>query len=339
MGPTTIASAYDVPTIAESLDFINLMTYDFHGAWEKQTGHNTPLSVRPSETGKWRFFNLESSVSTWLSLGAPAHKLVLGLPTYGRTFTLADVTSTGLDAPSTGGGKAGRYTQQQGILGYYEICSTIGDWDMFFDENVAAPWAVKGNQWIGFDDAESITIKSKWGKSLGLGGAMIWSLETDDFRNICGQGSFPLLSAINKVWRQGNPELPTITSRPQNVTHISTLQTTIRTSSTQHLKTPTTPPTHPITFDPTSESVTNRPVQISTSPSYSTTEHPEITTISNSGCTKEGYFALPQDCSMFYFCGNSENAWIRYNFHCPTGLYFNPSVLACDWPYNVPSCQ
>ncbi|CAL4096913.1 unnamed protein product, partial [Meganyctiphanes norvegica] len=58
MGPITIASAYDVPTIAESLDFINLMTYDFHGAWKKQTGHNTPLSVRPSENGEWRLFNL-----------------------------------------------------------------------------------------------------------------------------------------------------------------------------------------------------------------------------------------------------------------------------------------
>ncbi|CAL4143886.1 unnamed protein product, partial [Meganyctiphanes norvegica] len=339
MGPTTIASAYDVPSISESLDFINLMTYDFHGAWEKQTGHNTPLSVRPSETGEWRLFNLESSVSTWLSLGAPAHKLVLGLATYGRTFTLADVTSTGLDAPTTGRGKAGRYTQQQGILGYYEICSTIGDWDMFFDENVAAPWAVKGNQWIGFDDAESITTKSKWGKSLGLGGAMIWSLETDDFHNICRQGSFPLLSAINQVWGQGTPDPVTTTSRPQNITNVSTPHTSILTSSTQTVKTSTASLTYSTTIAPTSESVTNSPVKTSTSPSSSTTEDPEKTTITNIACTKEGYFAIPQDCSKFYFCGNSGNAWIRYDFSCPTGLYFNPSVVACDWPYNVPSCQ
>ncbi|CAL4096915.1 unnamed protein product [Meganyctiphanes norvegica] len=339
MGPTTIASAYDVPSIAESLDFINLMTYDFHGAWEKQTGHNTPLSVRPAETGEWRLFNLESSVSTWLTLGAPAHKLVLGLATYGRTFTLADVTSTGLDAPTTGGGKAGRYTQQQGILGYYEICSTIGDWDMFFDKDVAAPWAVKGNQWIGFDDAESITTKSKWGKSLGLGGAMIWSLETDDFRNICGQGSFPLLSAINKVWKQGNPELPTTTSAPQNITDISSSHTSIGSSSTQNVNSSITPPTHSTTIDPASDLVTNSPVHNSTTQSSSTTEHPEKTTISNIACTKEGYFAMLQDCSKFCFCGKSENGWIRYNFNCPNGLYFNPSILTCDWPYNVPSCQ
>ena len=33
-------------------------------------------------------------------------------------------------------------------------------------------------------------------KSNGLGGAMIWSLETDDFLGKCGLGNNPLLTAI-----------------------------------------------------------------------------------------------------------------------------------------------
>lgn len=41
---------YDVPEIAKYLDFINVMTYDFHGQWERQVGHNSPLYPLESAT-------------------------------------------------------------------------------------------------------------------------------------------------------------------------------------------------------------------------------------------------------------------------------------------------
>ena len=42
------------------VDFINLMTYDFHGAWENVTGHNSPLYSHPSETGDSKYLNVVS---------------------------------------------------------------------------------------------------------------------------------------------------------------------------------------------------------------------------------------------------------------------------------------
>ena len=42
------------------LDFINLMSYDLHGAWDKVTGHNSPLYSHPSETGDSKYLNVVS---------------------------------------------------------------------------------------------------------------------------------------------------------------------------------------------------------------------------------------------------------------------------------------
>jgi chitinase len=44
------ALSYDVVEISKYLDFINVMTYDFHGQWERQVGHNSPLYPLESAT-------------------------------------------------------------------------------------------------------------------------------------------------------------------------------------------------------------------------------------------------------------------------------------------------
>lgn len=41
---------YDVVEISKYLDFINVMTYDFHGQWERLVGHNSPLYPLESAT-------------------------------------------------------------------------------------------------------------------------------------------------------------------------------------------------------------------------------------------------------------------------------------------------
>ena len=72
------------------LDFINLMAYDFHGKWERETGHNAPLYA-PSSDSEWRKqLSVDNAASLWVKLGAPKDKLVIGMPTYGRTFTLSN---------------------------------------------------------------------------------------------------------------------------------------------------------------------------------------------------------------------------------------------------------
>lgn len=44
-----IDKGYDVPTLSEYFDWIAVMTYDFHGQWDKKTGHVAPLFEHPDD--------------------------------------------------------------------------------------------------------------------------------------------------------------------------------------------------------------------------------------------------------------------------------------------------
>jgi GH18 family chitinase len=52
--------AYDIPVLSRYLDYISVMTYDYHGQWDKVTGHLAPLKEHPNDTDKT--FNLVSNI-------------------------------------------------------------------------------------------------------------------------------------------------------------------------------------------------------------------------------------------------------------------------------------
>uniref|UniRef100_A0A8D1Q6K2 Chitinase-3-like protein 1 n=1 Tax=Sus scrofa TaxID=9823 RepID=A0A8D1Q6K2_PIG len=199
-GKVAIDRGYDIAQISQHLDFISLLTYDFHGAWRQTTGHHSPLFRGQGDASSDRFSNADYAVSYVLRLGAPANKLVMGIPTFGRSFTLAS-SKTDVGAPASGPGIPGRFTKEKGILAYYEICDFLQGATVRRPLGQQVPYATKGNQWVGYDDQESVKNKAKYLKSRQLAGAMVWTLDLDDFRgNFCGQNlRFPLTSAIKDV--------------------------------------------------------------------------------------------------------------------------------------------
>ncbi|CAG0900059.1 unnamed protein product [Darwinula stevensoni] len=123
-GKGTIDTAYDVPGMAQALDIISVMVYDMHGAWETFTHHNAPLYAHPNDqSGETKYFNANFSMNYWISLGAPRSKLVMGMPIYGRGFTLSNPAQNGFYADAPQAGIQGPYTREPGILGFNEVTS------------------------------------------------------------------------------------------------------------------------------------------------------------------------------------------------------------------------
>lgn len=180
--PYNAAKYYNISNVSPYVDYFFLMTYDYTGTWAGKTGHNAPLD------------EISSTVSWWISQGAPRGKLVLGLAAYGRSFTLSNPSSNGVGAPIAGAGQAGPYTKEAGSLSYMEVCLNLNNgWTRVWDSTHQVPYAYNGNQWVSYDNPQSIRLKVNFLRNQNLAGAMWWTIADDDFRGIGGNGSFPLI--------------------------------------------------------------------------------------------------------------------------------------------------
>ena len=125
-------------------------------------------------------------VRHWIKRGCPRSKLVVGIPTYGRSWTLSSSTSTAIGSPASGAGSPGPVTKEGGFLAYNEICQKIqkGDFTKVSDPtNKMGPYAHGARQWVGYDDPAMAGLKAQYILDQRLGGAMFWDLPSDDFRN------------------------------------------------------------------------------------------------------------------------------------------------------------
>merc|ERR1712180_402780 len=76
--------------------------------------------------------------------GAKPEKTVLGVPLYGRAFTLMNPNSNKMGAPAKSTSFQGPYTREDGFMGYNEICLEANDqeapWTEVWEEHHMAPY-------------------------------------------------------------------------------------------------------------------------------------------------------------------------------------------------------
>ncbi|XP_044204818.1 acidic mammalian chitinase-like [Thunnus albacares] len=191
-----IDTQYEISEMSKYLDFINVKTLNLHGGQDGVTAHHSPLYTENKA-------NIDYVMQYWMERGAPARKLLLGFPIHACSFTLS-TTATGLGAPVSSPATPGPYTQQIGLWSYYETCTFLKGTSVQWIDSQKVPYAVKGNQWVGFDNQRSYDAKVDYLRSRQLGGAAVWTLDMDDFSGqFCEQGKYPLISHLKRKLSEG----------------------------------------------------------------------------------------------------------------------------------------
>ncbi|CAB3227295.1 unnamed protein product [Arctia plantaginis] len=350
-----IQKGFDVKTLNKYLDWMNLLTYDYHSAFEPAVNHHAPLyaNEEPNEYSVDSELNIDYTIKFYLEQGADADKLVLGIPTYGRSYTLFNPDAVELGSPADGPGEQGDATREKGP-GSDEDSEEYEDekeqpWTVMYPNAAAmGPVAYRGNQWVGYDDEDIVRKKAEYVVDHKLGGIMFWSIDNDDFRGTCHGKPYPLIEAakasyyaklgstINTVAQStlSTPARPSA-KRKQRPRITSTTTTTTTSTTTTTTPRPSARPSPKPSANTYNFRVTSTtPVWTFNTPEPPTTPDPG----SDFKCVDEGFFPHPRDCKKYFWCldsGPSNLGIVAHQFTCPSGLYFNKAADSCDFSRNV----
>ncbi|MEW2178318.1 glycoside hydrolase family 18 protein [Streptomyces sp. NPDC005406] len=169
--PEKIDAGFDVPRIMRDFDFVNLQGYDFHVSGEKTTAQQSALYAKGD-------FSVDQTVRDWLKRGAPARKLVMGMPFYGQGWTGVTGGGDGLGQPAAAPAPA---TWAAGYEDYKALrkLAESGTYKVHRNARDGSAWLFDGTTLWTYDDPQVLRTKTAYIRDHRLGGAMFWSLDGD----------------------------------------------------------------------------------------------------------------------------------------------------------------
>lgn len=140
------------------------MAYDFSGPWTNETGHQAQL-FHPSRGPS---ISCQSAVSYVLAQGVNPKKLLLGIPSYGRSFLGS--SKAGQRYVGTGG--------EDGVFDYADLPRPGAKEHQ--DEKLGAAYCSGGDGgFVTYDTPRTVQLKAKFVAKMRLGGLFYWQMAAD----------------------------------------------------------------------------------------------------------------------------------------------------------------
>ena len=180
----------DGEVFARNCDYVSVMSYDITGPWSDYLGHGASLTASDTDIRLGPGLSVETAMAFWSQdKGVPREKLLVGLPFYARGFRDLEPYSV-VDQ---------RDPDLHTIYLYSELVPKVEQgWVRHWNDENQVPWmsSPKGDEWVGYDDPQSIRTKTRWAREHGYG-LIIWAIGQDRLPD----GSYPLMDAVSEGLR------------------------------------------------------------------------------------------------------------------------------------------
>lgn len=166
----------DIKSLAEYVDWFNVLTYDLHGDWDANDPDLGP-KIRPHTDLQ----EIDKHLKALWESGVEPSKFALGLAYYGRGYTATDPDCLYYGCKFTGSSTKDLCSNQNGILSNCEIKRKIhnGAQTNMITGGAATKQLFWANQWVSYDDSETIALKKGLADERCMSGTAIWAIDYD----------------------------------------------------------------------------------------------------------------------------------------------------------------
>ncbi|CAI5444876.1 unnamed protein product [Caenorhabditis angaria] len=184
-GEWNLRKGYDFDNLLKYVDFLNIMTYDYYGAWESKwgayTGPPSPLYYGTIDgfSGK---LNTDFTMKYYSCKTKKSKQLSMGIPFYGRYWDNVLDSIDGKDGMwRTAEEKNGKF--EGGFVGWRNL--ERQGWNKgasIWHDKTKTPYILNGGarKFLGYENEQSIQEKINYAIDKNIGGLMVWALDLDD---------------------------------------------------------------------------------------------------------------------------------------------------------------
>lgn len=179
------AKQFSWPDVVASVDYINLMTYDYAGSWTGKANLATNLHP-PADYAPVAGHSVEEGLRKVIEADrVPPAKLLVGMNFWAYRFR-ADRLGDPFPKNDETASDALSYQQVLDLL-------QTGHYQALWDAHAAAPYLLRsgGGSVVEYDDPESVRRKCEYARGLGCAGIMVWNIGAD----VCGRQE-PLMDTV-----------------------------------------------------------------------------------------------------------------------------------------------